>query len=144
MTVTSELKTNPDAVTRGVIPYLQVEGATAAVDFYKAAFGAVERSRTPGQDGKLMNAQLEINGGLLMVMDAMPEHGFAHQPSHSFTMQLIVPDGQGWFDRAVAAGCRVQTPFQKMFWGDLWGAVIDPFGVHWGVDQPQSPAPAAG
>ena len=109
MSVNTELKTNPDAVTHGVIPYVQVEGAATAVDFYKKAFGAVERSRTPGQDGKLMNAQLEINGGLLMVMDAMPERGFAHQPSHSFTMQLIVPDGQGWFDRAVAAGCTVQN-----------------------------------
>jgi PhnB protein len=136
MTMTAAPTANPDAVTRGVIPYLQVEGAAAAVDFYRAAFGAVERSRTPGHDGKLMNAQLEINGGLLMVMDAMPEHGFPLQRSHSFTMQLIVPDGQGWFDRAVAAGCTVQAPFQKMFWGDLWGGVVDPFGVHWGIDQP--------
>ena len=133
--MSADLKTNTDPVTRGVIPYLQVENAAAAVDFYKQAFGATERSRTPGQDGKLMNVQLEINGGLLMVMDAMPEHGFPHQPSHSYSMQLIVEDGQGWFDRAVAAGCTVQTPFQKMFWGDLWGGVIDPFGVRWGFDQ---------
>lgn len=83
-----------------------------------------------------MNCQLEINGGLLMVMDAMPEHGFPLQPSHSFTMQLLVPDGQAWFDRAVEAGCKVSAPFQKMFWGDLWGSVTDPFGIHWGVDQP--------
>ena len=68
-----------------------------------------------------MNAQLETNGGHFIAMDAMPEHGFPHQPSHSFTMQLIASDGQGWFDRAVGAGCKVQTPFQKMFWGDLGG-----------------------
>ena len=61
---------------------------------------------------------------------------FPHQPSHSYTMQMIVPDGQGWFDRAVAAGCTVQTSYQKMFWGDMWGAVTAPFGVHWGIDQP--------
>jgi len=136
MSVQTELKTNTDPVTRGVVPYLQVDGAAAAVEFYKAAFGAIERARTPGPDGRIMNCQLEINGGLLMVMDAMPDHGFAHQPSHSFTMQLMVPDGQGWFDRAVEAGAKVQTPLQKMFWGDLWGAVLDPFGVHWGIDQP--------
>lgn len=141
MTLETQPKPNPDSVTRGVIPYIQVEGAAAAVEFYRNAFGAVERSRTATDDGKrIMNCQLEINGGLIMVMDAMPEHGFPFQPSHSFTMQLIVPDGRGWFDRAVAAGCTVSTPFQKMFWGDLWGAVIDPFGVHWGVDEP---APAA-
>lgn len=136
MSVATDLKTNSDTLTKGVVPYLQVEGAAAAVEFYKKAFGAIERSRTPGPDGRIMNCQLEINGGLLMVMDAMPEHGFPHQPSHSYTMQLMVPDGQGWFDRAVTAGATVQTPFQKMFWGDLWGAVTDSFGVHWGIDEP--------
>ena len=131
------MKSNPDTLTKGVVPYIQVEGAPAAIDLYKRAFGAREVSRTASADGKrIMNCQLEINGGLLMVMDAMPEHGFPLQPSHSFTMQLIVPDGQAWFDRAVEAGCKVIMPFQKMFWGDLWGSVIDPFGVHWGVDQP--------
>jgi uncharacterized glyoxalase superfamily protein PhnB len=140
MPVQTELKTNPDALTRGVVPYLQVENAAAAIELYKAAFGAIERSRTPGPDGRIMNCQLEINGGLLMVMDAMPDHGFAHQPSHSYTMQLMVPEGQAWFDRAVEAGCKVQTPFQRMFWGDLWGAVIDPFGVHWGIDEPAAQA----
>jgi uncharacterized glyoxalase superfamily protein PhnB len=121
---------------RGVIPYLQVENAAEAVKLYERAFGAHELSRTAAPDGRLMNCQLEINGDMVMVMDAMPDHGFAFQPSHSFTMQLIVDDAQKWFDRAVAAGCTVQTPVQKMFWGDKWGAVIDPFQVHWGFDEP--------
>lgn len=137
MSVQADLKSNTDSLTKGVIPYLQVVGAAQAVEFYKRALGARELSRMPAGEGpKLVNAQLEINGGMLMLMDAMPEHGFAHQPSHSYTMQLMVQDGQGWFDRAVAAGCTIATPFQKMFWGDLWGSVIDPFGVHWGIDQP--------
>jgi PhnB protein len=138
MAVETQLKSNPDALTRGVIPYIQVESAAEAVEFYKRAFGAVEHSRFPGENGKLMNCQLEINGGMVMVMDAMPEQGFPFQPSHSYTMQMIVPDGQAWFDRAVAAGCTVASPFQKMFWGDLWGSVNDPYGIHWGVDQPVS------
>ena len=129
--------TPPTKLHPGVIPYIQVNGAMEAVEFYKRALGAKERSRTPTDDGKrLMNCQLEINGGLIMVMDAMPEHGFPFQPSHSFTLQLIVADGKAWFDRAVAAGCTVKAPFQKMFWGDLWGAVDDPFGMHWAFDQP--------
>ena len=85
---------------------------------------------------RLMNCQLEINGGPMMVMDAMPDHGFPFQPSNSFTLQLIVDDGQAWFDRAVAAGCTVVSPFQQMFWGDKWGGVIDPFQIHWGIDEP--------
>ncbi len=141
MSVQTDLKPNPDAKTRGVIPYLQVVGAMEAVTFYERAFGAKEISRFATDDGKrLMNCQLEINGGLIMIMDAMPDHGFAHQPSHSFTMQLMVPDGRAWFDRAVEAGCQVQTPFQKMFWGDMWGGVIDPYGVHWGIDEPAKSA----
>jgi len=141
MAVQTDLKTNTDSLTRGVVPYLQVENAAGAIEHYKRAFGAKELSRTATDDGKrIMNAQLEINGGLLMLMDAMPEHGFAHQPSHSFTMQLMVPEGQAWFDRAVEAGCKVATPFQKMFWGDMWGSVIDPFGVHWGIDEPAKSA----
>ena len=131
---------NPDRLTGGVIPYLQVDKATEAVEFYKAAFGAIERSRMvmPDGTGRLANCQLEINGGMVMVMDAVPDHGRPYQRSDSFTMQLIVPDGQAWMDRAAAAGCTVTTPFQKMFWGDLWGGLKDPFGVNWGVDQPAS------
>ena len=137
MTVQTEPRTNPDGVTHGVIAYIQVVGAQEAVAFYERAFGAKVRSRTPTDDGKrLMNSQLEINGGLMMVMDAMPEHGYPFQPTHSVTLQLMVPDGQAWFDRAVAAGCQVTTPLQKMFWGDLWGALTDPFGIHWAVDEP--------
>jgi PhnB protein len=141
MAVQTDLKTNTDTLTRGVVPYIQVEGAAAAIELYTRAFGAKELSRTASDDGqRIMNAQLEINGGLMMVMDAMPDHGFPWQPSHSFTMQLMVPEGQAWFDRAVEAGCEVAMPFQKMFWGDMWGSVTDPFGVHWGIDEPAKSA----
>jgi PhnB protein len=125
------------ALMKGVIPYVQVEGAIEAVKFYERAFGAKEFGRTTSDDGKrLMNCQIEINGGPMMLMDAMPEHGYPLQPSHSYTMQLVVEDGQAWFDRAVAAGCAVIMPFQQMFWGDKWGAVIDPYQVRWGFDEP--------
>ena len=141
MAVQTEIKSNQDAVTRGVIPYLQLERAAEAVEFYKRALGAIERSRTNTDDGKkIMNCQLEINGGLVMVMDDMPERGMAFQPSPSLTLQLIVPDGQAWFDRAVEAGCTIAAPFQKMFWGDLWGSVKDPFGMSWAFDQPAESA----
>jgi PhnB protein len=137
LTAQTEAKPDTDARRRGVIPYIQVVGAIEAVELYKRAFGAVEHARTATDDGKrLMNCELEINGGTIMVMDAMPEHGFPFQPSHSVTLQLIVDDGQAWFDRAVAAGFTGSTPFQKMFWGDMWGALSDPFGMHWGIDEP--------
>ncbi len=136
MTTITAPQDNPDSLTKGVIPYFHVEGAAGAIDFYVKALGAREISRFAGQNGKLMNAQLEINGGMIMLMDPMPEHGYPLQPSHSYGMQLIVPDAQAWFDRAVEAGCTIGMPVQKMFWGDLWGQVVDPYGVHWGFDQP--------
>lgn len=129
-------QTIPETVTRGVIPYLNVEGASEASAFYQRAFGAKELRRLPAEDGKrLMHCHLEINGGSLMLSDCFPEHGYEHQPSHSFTMQLVVSDIDAWWARAVEAGCQVATPLQLMFWGDRWGSLKDPFGVNWAMNE---------
>jgi len=122
---------------KGVIPYLNVVGAAEAADLYKAAFGAIEHRRMPADDGKrLMHCHLEINGGSLMLSDCFPEHGYEHQPSHSFTMQLVVDDIDAWFQRAADAGLTVTNPVALMFWGDRWGSLTDRFGVHWAMNQP--------
>jgi hypothetical protein len=93
MNAQTDVKPDQSVSMKGVIPYIQVEGAMEAVKFYERAFGARELSRFPTDDGKrLMNCQIEINGGGMMVMDAMPEHGFAFQPTHSVTLQLLVDD----------------------------------------------------
>ena len=128
-------------VMRGVIPYLNVVGASEAAAFYQRAFGAQELRRMAAEDGqRLMHCHLLINGGSLMLSDAFPEHGYDHQPSHSFTMQLVLADIDAWWQRAVDAGCEVTTPLQLMFWGDRWGALRDPFGVHWAMNQPAEAA----
>lgn len=121
----------------GVIPYINVEGAAEAMEFYKRAFGAEELTRMPADDGKrLMHGHLSINGGGVMVSDTFPEHGGDFQPSHSHTLQLIVEDGDAWWERAVAAGCTVVTPFQLMFWGDKWGQLRDPYNINWAINMP--------
>jgi PhnB protein len=121
----------------GVVPYINVEGASEASAFYQKAFGAKEISRMAAPDGKrLMHCRLEVNGGPLMMTDCFPEHGYEFQPSHSFTLQLVVEDGDAWWNRAVEAGCQVISPFQKMFWGDRWGQVMDPFQIRWSIDEP--------
>jgi len=122
---------------KGVIPYLNVVGAADAVEFYKKAFGAEELAKTPAEDGKrLIHCQLAINGGSLMISDCFPEHGYEHQPSHSFTMQLVVDDIDSWWKRAVDAGATVNMPVQVMFWGDRWGSVKDAWGVNWAFNEP--------
>ena len=120
----------------GVTPYLNVVGAASASEFYQRAFGAKEIMRMPAEDGKrLMHCHLEINGGPLLLSDAFPEHGFGHQPSHSFTMHLQVNDIDTWFKRATDAGCTVGMPVQLMFWGDRYGTVVDPYQVHWSMGE---------
>ena len=125
------------AALKGVIPYINVDGAMAAADFYKRAFGADEVMRMPAEDGKrLMHCLLRINDGPMMLSDTFPEHGHGFQPSHSFTLQLVVEDAQPWWDRAVAAGCEIVTPLQVMFWGDRWGQLRDPYKVNWAINAP--------
>lgn len=121
----------------GVIPYLNVVGASEAGELYKKAFGAAEIARMPAQDGKrLMHLHLTINGGSLMLSDVFPERGYGHEPSGSYTMTLVLQDGKSWWDRAVAAGLEVVLPFEKQMWGDTYGQLKDRFGVRWAISQP--------
>ena len=122
---------------RGVIPYLNVIGASDAAEFYKKAFAAEEIDRKPADDGKrLMHCHLKIHDGSLMLSDVFPEWGYDHQPSHSFTMMLVVDDADLWWNRAVEAGCQVISELKVEFWGDRFGLMRDPYGVHWGVNEP--------
>jgi uncharacterized glyoxalase superfamily protein PhnB len=121
-------------VLPGVIPYINVDGASDASSFYQKAFAATEVMRMPADDGKrLMHCQLNINGGAMMLSDCFPELGFAREPSRSYTMHLQVADPKAWWDRAVEAGCEVVLPLQVMFWGDRYGQLRDPFGVSWSI-----------
>jgi uncharacterized glyoxalase superfamily protein PhnB len=117
----------------GVVPYLRIEGVAAAIDFYVRALGAAEVGpRTPMQDGRIMNARIDVNGGSIMLMDPMPDYGAPAAPHEGFNLHLHVDDADRWFDRAVAAGCTVIMPMALQFWGDRYGMVKDPFGVTWG------------
>jgi PhnB protein len=133
--------TRPDAaLMRGVIPYLGMGGrAGEALDLYAKAFGAKDLGRMPAAENpdRLMHAQVEINGGALMVTDMGCEEGTGDGIGRMH-MQLVVEDGKAWWDRAVAAGCTVVTPYERQFWGDDWGMLLDPFGIRWAVLQPGS------
>jgi PhnB protein len=124
--------------TQGVIPYLTIEGASEAAAFYRKAFGATEVARMLAEDGKrLMHCHLEINGGALMLGDSFPEMGAAKvQRSDSYTMQLVVSDGDRWWNRAIQSGCTEKLPFKQAPWGDKYGQLTDPFGVTWAINSP--------
>lgn len=125
---------------QGVIPYLNVLGASDASAFYQKAFAAEELRRMATDDGRLIHCHLKINNGSLMLSDCFPEHGYEHQPSHSFMMTLVVDDADLWWNRAVEAGCEIKMPLDIQFWGDRYGQLIDPYGVSWAVNQPMQAA----
>lgn len=132
----SEVQTMPSP---GVVPYLQFDGDSArAADFYARAFGAVDRGRLPDEadPDRLMHCQLEINGGGLMMSDMRAPSETDAVERRGFHLQLVVADGDRWWARAVEAGCKVLVPFERMFWGDRWGLLEDPFGITWGIDEP--------
>lgn len=125
--------TNPE-VLGGVAPYLAVSDAGGAAEFYKRAFGAREVNRMPPDEkGRMMHIHLVVNGGSLMLSDAFPEYGHPLKTPQAFTLHLQVDDVDAWWNRAVEAGAEILHPLQRMFWGDRYGQLRDPFGVAWSL-----------
>ena len=121
----------------GVTPHLSLEGADAAIDFYKKAFAAEELAKHYHDDGRrLMHGHLRINGGALMLNDIFDEFGMSRTPSPNYVMHLQVDDADAWWNRAVEAGCEVVMPIDDQFWGDRYGQLSDPFGVRWSIGAP--------
>jgi uncharacterized glyoxalase superfamily protein PhnB len=121
-------------------PHLVVAGAAEAIAFYKTAFGAVEKIRMPGKDGKLMHACVQICGSSVMLVDEMPEWGALSPKALKgtpVTIHLYVDDVDAFVDRAVKAGATVKMPVADMFWGDRYGVIVDPFGHNWSIATPQ-------
>ena len=117
-------------------PYLTVDDAAAAIEFYKRAFGATERVRMAAPDGKIAHAELEIGDSIVMLSDPFP-HAQTRPPRElggtSGGVFLYVEDVDSAFERAVDAGATVTMPLEDMFWGDRFGSVNDPFGHHWSL-----------
>ena len=128
--------TRPPQMLGGIVPHILVSDANAASQFYQRAFGAVEVGRMPAEDGKrLMHCHVQFNGGSLAFMDASLNPAAAGTLS-GFDIILPVDDIGVWWDRAIAAGAKPLMSPQKMFWGDLYGQLEDPFGIRWSLDQP--------
>ena len=121
---------------RTVTPHLICGGAVDAIEFYKKAFGAVELSRMPGSDGKLMHASIRIGDSVVMLNEENPGWGAfgpKHLKSSPVTIHLYVEDVDAVFQQAVDAGAEVLMPVADCFWGDRYGMLKDPFGHRWSV-----------
>jgi len=127
----------------GIVPHLVVNGAAAAIDFYKKAFGAEEIMRMPEEGGKrLMHAEIRIGPSTVYLADDFPEHcgGKSHTAAAlggtPVVLHQYVRDCDAAIKRAADAGAKVTMPAQDMFWGDRYGQVTDPFGQQWSFATP--------
>jgi PhnB protein len=119
-----------------VIPYLCVQGATEAIDFYTNVLGFKERMRMPGPDGKIGHAELEIGNSVIMLSDEFPDMGNSSPKTiggSPVTVSMYVEDVDDVFKRALGAGAKEVSPLNDQFYGDRSGQFEDPFGHRWNV-----------
>jgi PhnB protein len=121
---------------RTVTPYLVIEGASKAIEFYKKAFGAKEINRAPAPDGSLMNATIQIGDSMIMMCDEFPG-GDTSSPTRAGTtttnIHLYSNDVDRLWNQAVKAGAIPTLPLENQFWGERYGKLRDPFGHIWSV-----------
>lgn len=117
-------------------PHIICAGAAEAIEFYRKAFNAVEVTRLPGPDGKLMHAAVRIGDSTLMLVDENPRYGSLGPKTLKGSpvwIHLYVDDADATVAQAAAAGAKVTMPVKDMFWGDRYGQLEDPFGHRWSV-----------
>lgn len=118
-------------------PMLMFKDARKAIEFYKKAFGAVERFAMPGPDGKgVMHAEILIGDSIIMMGEEcaeMPSKSAETAGGSPVGFYIYLEDVDAAFRKAVEAGAEVKMPVAEAFWGDRFGTVQDPFGYSWSL-----------
>ena len=131
----AKVKPIPDGYQQ-VTPYLTVEGASTAIDFYTEVLGAKERMRMADPGGKVGHAELTIGESVIMLSDEYADRGVVGPKTVGGTPVMIsvyVEDVDAVYDRAVKAGAKALRPVENQFYGDRTGQFEDPFGHRWSV-----------
>ncbi len=119
-----------------VTPYLIINGAADAIEFYKKAFGATELFRMPQPDGKIGHAEIKIGDSPIMLADEFPEMKYFGPKTlggSAVSILIYVEDVDSVFTQAIAAGGEQQRPVEDKFYGDRGGSLVDPFGHVWHI-----------
>ena len=125
------------SVVCSIAPMLSVRNGARAVEFYRAAFGALEVYRMEDPGGSVVS-QLSVDGAEFWLSDESPEHGnFSPETlgGGSARMILTVPDPDAMVAKALAAGAREVYAVEEAY-GWRLGRVVDPFGHHWEIGHP--------
>ena len=131
----AQVKPIPDGY-HAVTPYLIVDGAASAINFYTKAFGAIELFRLAGPDGKIGHAELLIDDSHVMLADEHPNMGARGPQSiggSPVSLLLYVEDVDAVVSQAVSLGAKLIRPVADQFYGDRTGGLEDPFGHNWYV-----------
>ncbi|HKW51545.1 MAG TPA: VOC family protein [Candidatus Eisenbacteria bacterium] len=127
----------PNPIPKGyttVTASLIFRDAPKAIEFYKKAFGASERARALGPDGKIMHAEIQIGSAIVMLSDeVMGQRSAETIGSSPVSFYLYFEDADAAYQKAIAAGGKSMMPVTEMFWGDRMGHIADPFGYTWNV-----------
>ena len=121
---------------RSVTAHLVVKNALEAIEFYKKAFGAEVVTHAPGPTpGSTMHAAIRVGDAQVFLADEMMSVVKAppNLGGTTSSLMLFVPDCDAVFNKAVAAGAKVNMPIADQFWGDRYGQVIDPSGHVWEI-----------
>ena len=122
----NKVKPIPDGY-HTVTPYLIINGAAAALEFYKKAFGATESLRMPGPNGKVGHAEIRIGDSIIMVSGAG-----ARETMTAF-LYVYVDDVDSTYQRALQAGATsLEEPWDVLY-GDRRGMVRDHWGNTWQI-----------
>jgi PhnB protein len=118
-----------------VTPYLMINGAAEAIEFYRRAFGATQLFKMDTPVGKIGHAEIQIGDSRVMMADDCGEESSFRNPrsigSSPVGLHLYVEDVDAVFAQAVSAGATVIKPVQDQFYGDRTAALKDPFGHIW-------------
>jgi len=128
------VKAIPDGY-HSVTPYLIVDGAAAALDFYRRAFGAQELFRMPMGD-RIGHAEMKIGDSIVMLADEWPDMGYIgpkNRGGSTVGLMIYVEKVDAVFTQALAAGATEERPVQDQFYGDRSGNLVDPFGHRWTI-----------
>jgi PhnB protein len=119
-----------------VTPYLYVEESAKALAYYEKLFGAKTRFKMDGPGGKILHAEVVVNGALFMMGEANPDMKMKSpkmvggSPAGIF---VYVPDVDATFKQALASGSSEVMALEDMFWGDRTACIVDPFGHNWTI-----------
>ncbi|WP_019970847.1 glyoxalase/bleomycin resistance/extradiol dioxygenase family protein [Mycobacterium sp. 141] len=129
------VKPIPDGYT-SLTPFLCLDGAADAIDFYVSVFGATLVSRMDGPNGTVAHAELDFGDGRLQLGDPQDAYQLAAPDKDAYATGSIAfycADADAVIDRAVAAGAVIREPIQTFVTGDRFASIIDPFGQRWSV-----------